>query len=144
LFDFFPPAFCYPYSLPSYFGSFTFQSCQCLLYFYALFLSRLHPPPPLPLHTEDPNMPFQNFMLSVRVVGVTDELVSIYEGARPALSVEIAVHSETLVPICKATWRHVCDAGNRETGVTCLGYGRVHVRNNNVQFNVTFPFRNRK
>ena len=42
-------------------------------------------------------------MLSVRVVGVTDELVSICEGARPALSVEIAVHSETLAPICKST-----------------------------------------
>lgn len=141
-FDFFPPAFFYPSSLPSYFGSFTFQSCQCLLYFHALFLSRLHFPPLL--HTEDPNMPFQNYMLSVRVVGVTDELVSICEGAIPALSVEIVVHSETLVPICKATWRHVCEDGNRETGVTCLDYGRVLVQNHNAQFNVSFPFRNRK
>jgi hypothetical protein len=89
-------------------------------------------------------MPFQNYMLSVRVVGVTDELVSICEGARPALNVEIAVNSETLVPICKATWRYVCDDGNRETGVTCLGYGRVHVQNHNVEFNLLFPFRNRK
>lgn len=82
-------------------------------------------------------------MLSIRVVVVTDELVSIC-GARPALSVEIAINSETLVRACKATWRHVCDDGNRETGVTCLDYGRVHVRNHNVQFNVSFPFRNRK
>lgn len=83
-------------------------------------------------------------MLSVQVVGVTDELVSICEGARPALSVEIAVHSETLVPICKATWCHVCDEGNLETGVTCLGYGRFHAQNHNVHFNVSFPFLNRK
>jgi hypothetical protein len=83
-------------------------------------------------------------MLSVRVVGITDELVSICEEARPALSVEIAVHTETFVPICKATWRHVCDDGNRETGVRCLGCGHFHIQNHNVRFNVSFPFRNRK
>jgi hypothetical protein len=88
-------------------------------------------------------MPFQNYMLSVRVVGVTDELVSICEGPRPVLSMEIAVHSETLVPICKVTWRHVRDDGNRETGVTCLSYDRVHLQNHNVHFNVSFPFRNK-
>jgi hypothetical protein len=32
------------------------------------------------LHTLDPNMPFQNYMLSVRVIGVTYELVSFCEG----------------------------------------------------------------
>lgn len=64
-------------------------------------------------------MPFQNYVLSVRVVGVTDELVSICEGIRPALNVEIAVHSETLVPICKTTSRHVCEDGNLATGVAC-------------------------
>lgn len=83
-------------------------------------------------------------VLSVRVVGVTDELVSICEGVRPALNVEIAVHSETLVLVCKTTWRHVCEDGNLATGVTCLGYDRVPVQNQNVQFNVLFPFRNRK